>query len=463
MTGLVGALLGALPACGLDIPDLNNPSLSDLQDHPTAISIGAATTGLLIGGRRNHAAENGYVMLLGILGREAYNFDGADPRYVSEMLVGTLNQGSPFGGNFWGLPYANIRDENIVLDAIDKVGDLDDTQKSAIRGFTKTIEAIDLLEVVVTHDTNGEVIDTDRDPLAALAPIVTKDATFDEIVSLLEDGNTDLAAGGDSFPFALSKGYAGFDTPATFAKFNRAIRARVAVYRGDYSNALVVLGDSFLDDTSANIDLNLGVYYVYSTKPGDLANQLINPNIYVHPSVEADAQKDTMGNPDARFTTKTATAGNPGPRSSTLNFSRLYSNPESSVALIRNEELVLLKAEALFFSGVPANIPLAIAELNIVRIGAGHLPGYSNPTPDSDTFTEQLLYERRYSLLFEGGHRWIDTRRLNKLADLPVFSSTADDGTVTTDTLNVRFPLPNAECDARPGEPACALGSTDPN
>jgi hypothetical protein len=50
-----------------------------------------------------------------------------------------------------------------------------------------------------------------------------------------------------------------------------------------------------------------------------------------------------------------------------------------------------------------------------------------------------LLYERRYSLLFEGGHRWIDSRRLGKLADLPL-----DGGFIHTD-----MPIPTAETDPR--------------
>src|SRR5215468_9875545 len=148
----------AVTACDLDVPDLNDPSLDDLKNHPDAISVGAACTGLLIGNRGNKAAENGYVVQLGILGREAYNFDAADPRYIGELLVGDLNPGSPFGGNFWAGSYANIQLGNVILGALDKAPDLSDTDKAAVRGFVRTINAIDLLEVVVTHDSNGVVL-----------------------------------------------------------------------------------------------------------------------------------------------------------------------------------------------------------------------------------------------------------------------------------------------------------------
>lgn len=458
LSGVLGAL--AIPACDLDVPDLNNPSLSDLENNPTAVSIGAACTGLLSGNRRNHAAPNGYVVLLGILGREAYNFDTADPRFIDEMLAGTLDQGSPFGGNFWAGPYANIRLANIILGALDKVPEVEltATNKSAIRGFVETIMALDLLEVIVTHDTNGAVIETDRDPLAPLPPIASKDATYAEIVRLLESGKTNLAAGGDVLPFAMSRGFAGFNTPATFLTFNRAIRARVAAYLEDYPTVLMALSESFINDNPATADFDAGVYYSYSTKPGDTANGLINPNIYAHPSVEDDVQEVAAGVPDDRFRRKVGMAGQEGvsgQRTATLTFNRLYPDPEASVPLIRNEELILLKAEALFFTSMPAE---ALAELNIVRVGSGRLAPLT-VVPDEAMFIDQLLYERRYSLLFEG-HRWIDARRFDRLEDLPIFVVMPEGEPPVPDSLNVRFPIPSPECDARPGEPACALGST---
>jgi starch-binding outer membrane protein, SusD/RagB family len=461
---LIGVVLGsfvgafAVPACALDVPDLNNPSLDDLKNHPDAISVGAACTGLLVGNRRNHAAEAGYVDELGILGREAYNFDAADPRYVGELLVGSLNRGSPFGGNFWPQPYANIELGNIILSVLDRVTDLSDANKSAVRGFVATIEALDLLEVIATHDTNGAVIDVNLDPLAPLPPIVDKPAVYARIASLLDGAVTDLMKG-DVFPFAMPSGFMGFSSPMTFSRFNRAIRARVAAYTDtdtgkDYAMVIKALGDSFIDE-SDTLDFNAGVYYTYSTKPGDTTNALINPNIYAHPSVEADARKN-VDVVDARFSRKVTKAQRPGKRGTTLNFKGLYPSQESRVALIRNEELLLLKAEALYMTG---EVTKAVDELNIVRTRSGRLPPVA-ANPDMATFISELLYDRRYSLLFEG-HRWIDVRRLNRLETLPIFVTVADDGTMTPDTLNVRLPIPLPECNARPGEPACTLGSTN--
>ena len=67
--------------------------------------------------------------------------------------------------------------------------------------------------------------------------------------------------------------------------------------------------------------------------------------------------------------------------------------------------------------------------------------------------TNEILYNRRYSLMFEGGHRWIDTRRLGRIMDLPLDK--------TDHRRNLRYPIPQGECDARPGEAACTINSVD--
>jgi hypothetical protein len=436
--GVLGTL--STTACNLEVPDLNNPGLDELQDTPTAASVTAACSGLLIGSRRNRSAENGFVSQLGILGREALVNDNADPRYTREMVQGELSRSSPFGGNFWAAPYANIRLANVILAGVDKIAEFSEAQRAGIRGFAHTMQALDLLEVIVTHDTNGAVIDTAQPLGAPLAKIVDRDATYAEIARLLDTSVMDLQAGGDTFVFPLSSGYTGFNKPASFLSFNRALRARVAAYTQDYAGALTALGTSFLDDTSATINFNTGVYYEFSTKSGDAANGLINPNIFVDPPVKAEAQADGTGTIDARYSSKVGVN-----KDMKLVFNKLYSSPTSPVATIRNEELILLKAEALWFTGAHAQ---ATTELNLVRTNSGGLPIISEPVTKDD-FVDALLYERRYSLLFEGGHRWIDLRRFDRLLPLDA----------PNDKRNVRYPIPLAECDPRPNEPRCMLGS----
>lgn len=465
----LSAVLG-LGGCGsLDVPDLDNPSLDEFRTNPTPSGVYSAATGLLMGQRVGLAARNGYVAELGVIGREAFIFDGAEPRTVEELLGPQLDPGGPaFGGNFWAAPYANIRNANTLLAALEIVPGVDDTKKEAIRGFAKTMQALDFLVVINTRDTNGAPIDVDRPLGSELAPIESKEAVFAHISKLLDDGAAHLRAGGDTFPFKLSSGFMGpndrsreddFDDPnSTFIQFNRAVRARVAVYQGDYQGALDALSQSFIEATAPNpladgIDpqaaevaystaltsLSRGAYHTFSTNSGELENLLPSGGVFAHPSIVTDLAPGEEN--DARVKRKVskleeaATAAN-GKLVTDLEFT-LYPTGDSSVPIIRNEELILLRAEANIGLG---NIGAAAEDINYIRTRSARLPGRTDLTEANAL--DELLKQKRYSLLFEGGHRWIDLRRYNRLDTLPreLDPSFAP---------HERFPIPAAEMNAR--------------
>jgi hypothetical protein len=447
----------ALAGCDIDVPDLNNTALEELLDNPTPITVNAATTGLFIGNRATTSAANGYIVQLGMLGREGYNLDSADPRFINELLVGELDPGSPFGGNFWPFPYANIKQARIVQEAAPKLAQFDAQEQAGIAGFTKTMIATELLRVIVTHDTNGAVIDIDADLEHDLGPIREKADVYTEIKRLLDEGAADLnTAGSTPFTFAIPSGYAGFDTPATYRQFNRAIRARVATYTGEYADAISALTESFIDTEALDLDkLNVGAYHTYSTGAGDVTNGLIAPGIVAHPALQADAQPG-----DARLERKVVEdepvsyAG----ITSNLKFT-MYADVTAPVPIIRNEELILIRAEANLELG---NLADARADLDLIRTVSGELAPLPVGSTEEQLF-EELLYNRRYSLLFEGGHRWIDARRFNRLEELKAEDPVIDDPeTAPVEVIgpvNVRYPIPQDECNARENEPKCGTSS----
>lgn len=440
---LLAVGVGALGGCSdLTVPDYNNASIEDLETNPTPTTIAQAATGMLIGARTQMGAQNGYVSLLGILGRESYNFDPADPRFITEMLVGPLDPGSPaFGGNLYAFFYRDIRLGNTLLGALDRVVGMTDEDKEAVRGFVKTMQAYDFLMVIDTRDDLGAPIDVGTDPTAPPAPIASKAEVFAHIVQLLDEARTHLQAAGSAFPFALGTGFTGFDTPVTFLRFNRALKARVDVYMGNHTAALASLAESFLD-TGAS--LSLGVYHAFSTASGDLQNDLYDPSgraILAHPSIVADAQRKADGTIDARVQRKVATLDAPH---SVLGITTdilftVYGSNTAPVPIIRNEELILLRAEANIGLG---DLAAAEPDINFIRVNSGGLPPI---TLTSANAVDELLYNRRYSLLFEGGHRWIDARRYGRLNTLPL--------AVPTHTVQSRFPFPEAECLARAPSP----------
>jgi hypothetical protein len=93
--------------------------------------------------------------------------------------------------------------------------------------------------------------------------------------------------------------------------------------------------------------------------------------------------------------------------------------------MLRNEELVLLYAEASLLAGSPGDAETA---LNVIRTSAG-LGAYDSTVR---TLTEELLQQRRYSLWCEN-HRMYDLRRYNLSSTLPIYRP----GDVVYDTLPV--------------------------
>jgi hypothetical protein len=458
LTTLGPAVLGALLLLGcndLDVGDLNAPGVTETQDSPTRVGVLSLATGLQIGGRFGVGQQNGYVALLGILGREVYNFDPADPRFITEMVVGPLDGGSPaFGGNLYQQFYSNIRTANVLLQAMDNLSDtpplgMSPAEKEATLGYVQTLKAYDYLRVINTRDDLGAPVEVNIDPTGPPAPIKTKAEVFAAIVALLDSGQTQLqAVAAAPFPFLLSPGYAGFDTPATFLKFNRALRARVAVYLADYAGALTALSTSFLDTTQP---LTLGVYHSFSTAPGDSINNLFDPNaraIVMDTALISAAQKQVDNvTPDKRIVDKTrvlsSTKSTQGLSSNLAE--NVYRTNSDGVPIIRNEELILLRAEA----NIGLNdLAAALTDINFIRQTSGNLPplaGFASQTAALD----ELLYNKRYSLLFEGGHRWIDLRRYNRLTDIPKENTTAGPRHLIS-----RFPFPTNECLSRNPAPA---------
>jgi hypothetical protein len=458
---LLGALLGAA-ACSadrLEIPNYNAPTTEGVAKDAQGIQIFA--TGMM---ERERSQTVDRTRPSGIFARELYYYFSTDARWVSNPLIGIgtgtaqkLDNGGCVGGQNWFEPYRQARTaKNLIATA--EAGNLTDAQKKAVAGFAKTLKALGYSRVIEHHDSLGMPVDVNDDPNEQ-APFVSRDSAWKYISGLLDEAKADLSAGGSAFPFALTGGYAGFDTPANFLKFNRAIAARVLIERAAprvgcgtacYTAALAALNESFIKTPTTLADLNIGVFNVYSTTSGDATNPLgtgVDGALFVHPSFATGAQAGDLR--VARKVTKLATPvaapqglGIPAEYRLTA-----YATNTTPVGIIRNEELVLIRAEAKWFTGDKAG---AIADLNAVRSISGGLGASSATAGSTDAqFIQALLYERFYSLLAEG-RRWVDYRRFGLLNTLPK--------DLATHFVAIVQPVPLAECDARKGVGATAPG-----
>lgn len=435
------AAVTLLAACEeVVVPNYNSPNVDQLLNAPKAAVVNTTALGLLVGAR---GVMGGYASQLGVYGRESYNLDVADARFVLSWLAQPLTPGG-FGTDLgWSATYRQVLTGQTILDIVDKVPDYSTAQKEAVKGFTKTFMAMAFLDQLRIRDTFGIVLQVD--PTAReLGPFVTREEGFNRVATLLDEARTHLGAGGTAFPITLHAGFAGFNTPTTFIRFNRAIKARAEVYRQGWAAALAALNESFIS-TSATTAASLatGVYHVFSAAAGDATNPLFDPApraLAAHPSILTDAQARANGQPDLRTSKVTtgATISNQGVTSS-LRFT-IYPTNVSSIPVIKNEELILLRAEANLGAG---NRPAAIDDLNFIRVNSGGLaPLAAGFTGD---LVSEILYNRRYSLLFEYGHRWHDMRRYGRLDQLPKALPS-----------HLRYaiqPLPSDECNQRNPQP----------
>ncbi len=455
------AVAALVTVAGCNADRLNVPSFNE----PTVGSADRALMQNLASGilAEQRGGMAGLISNVGIFGRESYNYTGSEPRNVTLFLTTFPLDNSGFTNGQWDPRFRNIRNALNFIGIADAATFLSDGEKNAARGFANTMRALDLFYVLATRDTLG--VPTAIDLVANTSqPFVSRDSAYRFISATLDLGNTQLsAAGSASFPFTLTTGFAGFTTPATFRQFNRALTARIQVYRGAlgcgaacFNAALTAIGESFAS-SAAGADLRRGVYHVYSTASGDALNGLnnaISPDIVAHPSIRPDAQLQTNGQPDARLTAKTRTLSPartaPGANlgiPTDVGFS-IYPDQTTSIPIIRNEELILLRAEANIGLG---NLAAATTDLNFIRSSAGGLlPTLNTPANVNDAVTA-LLYERRYSLLLEG-HRWFDVRRYGRILTLPLDLPTHFRVTV--------MPVPQAECFYRalPSQPAALRG-----
>jgi starch-binding outer membrane protein, SusD/RagB family len=405
------ALLLGICSCEIqEIDSPNDPSRDGIVENAT---IGELNN-LVAGTESLMRTELGfYYDVVGIIGREYYFFTDADPRFTGEILGredATLDNAGFYGTRPYAGRYAVVLNANILMDALENTtANISDEEKKGYLGFAKTAQAYSYLLALNLQYENGIRIDVAD--IENLGPFLDYDASLAAISTLLDEANTDLIGAGDEFKFILSSGFLGFNTPQTFSLFNRAIKARVEMYRNNKTAVLDALADSFIDEEG---DLMAGPAHFYSVSGGDVANPVYRKPgqaeaLIIHDSFEDDAQPG-----DGRVNTKTATRdvavsdGLSGSRDLTI-----YSSLASPIPIIRNEELILLKAEA----NVGANNTEAIRLIDIVRNAHG-LGDYVGATTDEAVLNE-LLYNRRYSLIGEG-HRWIDLRRYDRLNTLPI-------------------------------------------
>lgn len=414
------------PGCKKDFGNLNSPTEEDFLKNPTKDQLNNLVTGIESAMRNNIGL---YLDDVGVVGREMYRFSTGDPRYTTDLLGASDAQLDPTGfyiTNTWASRYRVVKNCNLLIDASQVSSFITDAEAKAYAGFAKTMMAYQLLlNLNLTHN-NG--IRTQVDNPDQPGPFQNYNEALSSIATMLNDANADLSGAEVAFP--LTSGFAGLNDADGLSKINRAIAARVAVYRGEWQEALDNLDQSFFD---INGDFSTGAYHVFGTGSGDQLNPAFFPRNQAgdvrlaHPSFTDDIE-----NGDSR-SAKAALRNEPQSyQGLSSNYDVwVYTTSTAPIPMIRNEELILIYAEANIQLD---NLSEGEDALNVIRNGH-NLPDYGGAVT-KPALTTEMLRQRRYSLFYEG-HRWVDVRRYDLLSQLPVDR--------TDDNVWEAFPVPVTE------------------
>lgn len=421
---VLGVVVAA--ACDLDVADLNDPSAGG---EPTRSSVIATAQGLLTEARGMSVAG---VRTFGVWGRESYDLRPEEPRPYVDNLIGPRDPLSSGSNTFFQYDeLANIRELLRSVDAVTMTPE----EKEAVRGWAKTAAAFAYFQIALAYTEFGAPLEPPEDPSGELAPVATGEELYGRAIELFDEAYQHLQDGGSVFPFGLTPGYEGFDSPQTFALVNRALKARTLKYMGRWNDVLAALEQSFLDPSGP---LDRGAYHSYIA-----ADAVFNPFVgastdYIHPRIRDEAQLKIDGTLDDRALAKT-TSISPVTvldiRVSTR--PNVYTSTTSPFPWITNEELILLRAEA----NIGVNNPsAALADINTIRTRAGGLEPLAD-APAGEGLLDELLYNRLYSLLWQGGFAYWDAKQYDRLDQLPK--------ALPRHVVFTRLNWPSSECLAR--------------
>lgn len=443
----------------------NAPTTDAIAGALTRTSLQTLAIGLLAQDRTAVTSTFTFYTLSAIYARDAYRIDASEPRYVTETIGGQPDPSSFAGGGGWTAFYTAIRAATGLIEGLPNAStsQISLPERNASLGFIKTIKALDYMRLIDLRDTLGVSIQASDG--AEVTPISCKPAVYAYIAALLDSGLTDLTAAGSTtlLPFLLPSGFTGFGRDyknvGNIILFNRGLKGKLDFYRAInrqspqaalFATAIAELTQALGGAAPGAVpasQLTLGPYYVFipggtEAAPNPISDARIGLNPLVLDSVQAgDARRAKIVSRsqltftiDPRVTTNITYVG---AVASTANQSR-------PIGILRDEELVLLRAQAEIEAG---QFAAATADINSVRTtyGLAAIPTVGGAFEGRT----KVLYEKRYSLLFEGAQRLVDLRAYGWLREAFLRKE------LPADPFNSAFPIPQVERDARGGSFAC--------
>ncbi len=462
----IAALAAALAVSGACQEGLSAPS----QDAIVAGSqqpVQNLVTGI-IAQDRVQGTRFAYLLYPETEARNTVRIDPNEPRYINELIGVPIDPSDFIGGSGWTEGYQTVRASTQLLNG-SVLSTMSAGDQAATVGLVQSLKGLDYIRVVQLRDSLGAVIQGPN--ASAVDAMRTKAAVLTYTSAVLDSGYTALTSGSVSatVPFAVPSGYKAngdYSKTANLAKFNRGLKGEVEVMRGFdrqtpcttcFATAIAALNTA-LSGVSASpslSDLAAGPYYQFnSSAPESFSNPLVDNHIYLTNNFVNSIQAG-----DAR-SSKIAKAASASSNVSGLQLTfrdpvtdpAILSNITRIIPIRRNAFLFLLRAQAKAETGDLAG---STADVNVVHVVEGGLPALATFTTVAQA-RQAILYEMRYSLVYEGPFHLVALREYGALTKAYVtqagMPSVSSDPAHAGDPLQTTLPIPANEAAARNGQ-----------
>lgn len=408
------ALLGALglagTSCDKVLDQQPQNALASTQVFVDLAGVNAALTGVYGGLTTSNYYGLRYPVFADLLA-DNLNHIGTFPSFA-EIKNRNIQTNNAEVTNMWAAIYATINRANNVIEYTPGVGAILDADKKRIVAEAKFLRALcyfdlvrywgDVPLVLTATKKADESLNVARTPATAVYDQVKKD--FDDAEADLSEGSASRATKSGA----------------------RALKARLALYRGQYSDAatladqviattkftlLPVYRDNFDVKNSAeaifevNFDNITSSQYAFYNFPGSRGgrNEVSPTGTTLLTAYEAGDRRKSASISDGTYVVNNQTI----PANVGIKYTKAGTG-EDDYRVIRLAEVILISAEAK--ARIGTDLPGALTLLNRIRTRAGLSLSTAATQASLLTAIEQ---ERRVELAFEG-QRWFDLVRTGR-------------------------------------------------
>ena len=461
---IIGTLIAALSVGACSEP-LSSPS----QDQVVAGSpqtFQTLVTGILATDRGVGSGQS-YLLFPETMARNTAFLTSNEPRFVNELIGVPIDPSDFIGGSGWTGNYQVARASDQLLTSAN-LGAAPAGDQNAIRGLVQTIKALDYIRSTELRDSLGGPIQGNNP--SVVDPWRSKQALMAYADAVLDSGYANLTASGvdATVPVTLPSGYTAngdYTQTANLALFNRGLAGEAAVIRAfdrqspctscfataitDLNLALAPFGA-----TPTATQLVQGPYYEFNpSAPESAPNTLADNHYYL-----TDNFVNSIQAGDKR-SSKIVKASSPSSAVSGIQLTfrdpvtdqTNAANLTRPIPIRRVADFYLFRAQAKAETGDLAG---AAADVNAVRVAEGGLAPvatFANVTAARNA----ILYEMRYSLIYEGPFHLNALREYAMLTKAyvtqPGMPNLASDPGHANDPLQTAMPIPLTEVQARNG------------